>query len=140
MLKDALFALGILIAISGWLLDAVSPESWIGHVVAPGYAPAMAGYRSLSRGRAISKHDRGFGELLEFATIEAPKIDRSQIDALHLGGLGIETAGISTHFELLGRGVHAESSCCPPGLLRASVSHAVLPLRSDSFILGHLGY
>lgn len=101
--RHLLFGLGVFAAIGVWLVESPDPRSWIGQVMAPRYSSAIAGYQILSRGRSLSKQDLGFGELLEFTTVEGPQLDTSQIDALRLGGLGIEASGTSIFFELLGK-------------------------------------
>jgi hypothetical protein len=119
--NHALFALGIFLAIGAWLPDTFSPDSWVGHVVAPRYRTAMAGYRILTRRLVLSKQDPGFGELLELAIIHAPQGTGSRIDALRFGGFGIEPSSNSIYIELLGRdggGAYAGPIYNPPVAIR----------------------
>src|SRR5262245_9014496 len=63
----------------------------------------MAGYRNPRVWTTgLARQDRGFRELVEFATIEAPPIDMGRITAVNLGALGIQADGTSTFFQLFG--------------------------------------
>lgn len=71
--------------IGGAFLDTPSPDSWIGYRLASRYGPAMAGYKNPHVWTGLSRQDPGFKELVEFAMIEAPPMDKNRIAAFRLG-------------------------------------------------------
>ena len=107
MPRHTLKAIGILLAILGWLAQSAAPESRIGRLIAPRFIDAMTGYRFLVENAGkdnsiLSAHDVGFSEMLALVEAVNPLKTGVPPTGIKYGGLGVTPAGHSLFLEVLG--------------------------------------